>query len=100
MNLNNDDMEKVKKWIYEKNNNLKCFACGNSIWDIQNISTIPIGYDVHSTRFHYHNGIPQISIICRNCGYIMHYSANIMGFKPDIPEQVIVEEDKNSKSTE
>ncbi len=40
---------------------------------------------VASSRFHYHQGIPIVSVACVNCGHLINFAAGVIGLKPDPP---------------
>jgi hypothetical protein len=86
MKLSEDDKQRIVSWLSEKCGQMRCHCCGTGKWTLADISLISLGYNIHNTRFHYHEGIPQIPIVCNNCGHIVFFSPVIIGFKPDAPE--------------
>src|SRR4051812_36210594 len=89
MELTKADQERVVKWLTEKCGQFRCFCCGTYGWSVEPIATMPVVVDVHTTRVHYHAGVPQITVVCRNCGHLVYFSAGTIGFKPDVaPEPV------------
>lgn len=86
MNLSEEDKKTIIDWLNEKCGNMRCHCCGMANWQLSPTSSITIGYDLHSTRFHYHAGTPLVALACGNCGHLLQFSTNIMGFKPDLPE--------------
>lgn len=93
MKLNEVDRKKVSEWINEKCGQLRCVCCGTGKWTLIDIATLTIGFDTHTTRFYYHQGIPHIGIACSNCGHMVFFNAAIMGFKPDEPKQTEIIQD-------
>ena len=91
MNLLEKDQQNIKQWIQEKCGAMKCFCCGSGKWQILPFSAITLGFDVHSTRFYYHQGIPQIGVRCNYCGHIVWFSTAILGFQPDKPKEEKIE---------
>lgn len=87
MKLNSADQTKVKDWIQAKCGNLRCVCCGHGQWQILDISTLSIGFDTHTTRFHYHDGLPQVTLACGNCAHLVAFSPALMGLKPDEPSK-------------
>jgi hypothetical protein len=85
MNLNEADKNRIIEWLEKKCPQMRCLCCGVGRWVVLDISTLPIGIDLHTTRFHYHAGLPQVSIVCQECGHIVHFSASVIGFKPEPP---------------
>lgn len=96
MLLTADDTKKIADWLNEKCGQMRCVCCGNAIWEVQGFATLPIGFDVHSTRFFYSQGIPQITVACRTCGHLLFFSSAIIGFKPDEPPPMQVPPSENA----
>ena len=88
MQLTDDDKKRIAAWIEEKCGVMRCTCCGNAKWELVGFATLPIGFDLHTTRFFYSQGLPQISIACINCGHMLFFNSNILGFKPDEPPPV------------
>jgi hypothetical protein len=86
MQLTDDDKRRVSEWLYEKCGSLRCFCCGMSQW-VTGGAYLNVGYDLHTTKIHYHEGIPMVAIVCPNCGYIMSFSTAVMGILPDLPAE-------------
>lgn len=91
MKLSEDDKQKITNWIQDKCGNMRCTCCGYGQWQLMDFATLPIGFDVRSTRFFYHQGLPQISVVCTNCGHIKNFSPGVMGIKPEEPEEKDIE---------
>ncbi len=85
MILTEADKKQVVEWLNKKCPQMRCVCCGVGKWAVLEVSTLPIGIDLHTTRFHYHAGLPQVGILCQECGHILYFSANALGFKPDPP---------------
>jgi len=85
MLLTDADKTKISEWLNAKCGKLRCICCGHGQWSLIDMSGLSIGFDVHSTRFHYHEGVPFVSIVCLNCAHLVHFSTAVMGFKPDVP---------------
>ncbi len=86
MNLSEEDKKTIVDWLKEKCNNFRCVCCGLGHWDLAPDSVLLIGYDLRSTRFHYHAGIPLVGLTCKDCGHLLLFSPIVMGIKPDPPE--------------
>ena len=100
MELSEKDKQEIINWITIKCGGiLRCHCCGQNNWTLSPTSSLSIGFDIHTTRFYYHQGIPQVTIVCMNCAYLLNFSPSVMGFKPDIPKvQEINTESTNSES--
>ncbi len=92
MNLTEADKKKILEWLEDKCGAMRCLACGQNQWELLPFSTLQIGFDLHTTRFHYHNGIPFIGITCVHCGYVMQFSSGVIGFKPEPPQKPEIKE--------
>jgi|SRR5690625_805730 len=98
MNLSEEDKKIILDWINEKCGVMRCNCCGNAKWELVGFSTLPIGYDVRSTRYFYAQGLPQVTIACINCGHLLFFSPTIMGIEPIQPEEKETNiEEKGSK---
>ena len=96
MQLSKKDKDKVSKWLGEKCGQMRCFCCGHGQWQLSDASTLSVGYDLHTTRFYYHQGMPAIAVICSNCGHAVFFSPGAMGFRPDEPP--VHEKEKRGRS--
>ncbi len=97
MQLSAEDQNKFKEWLQKKCgvSIFRCICCGLGNWDIAPFASILLTVDTHTTRFFYHEGIPVLSLTCMNCGHMLLFSAGLMGFKPDPPPVVAVDEALN-----
>lgn len=92
MKISEENKKIIVDWVSEKCGQLRCTCCGNNQLTLVEISNIQIGFDLDSTRFHYHEGLATASIACNNCGYLMQFATAAMGIKPKpIPEEKIEE---------
>jgi hypothetical protein len=98
MTLSQEDQERITAWIAEKCGQMRCTACGFGkwTWTILDLATLPIGYDLHTTRFLYHQGVPQVSFVCGNCGHMLFFNTSVLGIKPDEPKPVDLPQDQSS----
>lgn len=94
--LTEEDKKRIMEWLNQKCGQMRCTCCGLGQWALVDIAVLPIGVDLHSTRFFYHQGVPQVSIACQNCGHMLFFNAGIMGFKPDIPKPGEVPREKGT----
>lgn len=99
MNLTEDDQKRIRAWIGDKCGRMRCLCCGFNQWTVVQFATLPIGFDVHTTRFHYHDGVPQVSIACNNCGHFVFFSSAKMGFQPDKPPAHEIREESEPVET-
>lgn len=82
MKLTEENQKIILEWINNKCGQMRCTCCGNGIWTVVEISTLQIGFNVDTTRFHYHEGMPLASIGCQTCGHIVQFSTAMMGIRP------------------
>ena len=94
MTLTPENQKIIQEWITTKCGAMKCFCCGQSLLTLIDFSSLQIGFDVNTTRFHYNQGLPLISIICNNCGHVIQFNPGAMGIKPEIVPEAKIEEPK------
>ena len=83
MKLTEADKSKITDWLSKKCGQMRCFCCGTGQWTLVDAATIGVGFDTHTTRFHYHDGVPVVSVACANCGHLVFFSAMMLGLTPD-----------------
>ncbi|MFA6408768.1 MAG: hypothetical protein WCW01_01120 [Gammaproteobacteria bacterium] len=82
MPISNETKETIINWLNQKCGVIRCFCCGHQkAWNLEG-AAMTINLDLDSFRIHYADGIPQITICCPNCGYIMNFNPLVMGIKP------------------
>ena len=87
MVINEENKKQIINWLNQKCGVIRCFCCGHQrAWNLEG-ATVTIGVDLETFRIHYANGIPQISICCPNCGYIMNFNPLVMGITPKNSEE-------------
>jgi hypothetical protein len=96
MVLNETDRQKIVEWLNAKCGQMRCTCCGFGKWEVVGMATLPIVIDLHTTRFFYSQGIPQVAILCTNCGHMIFFNPAIMGFKPDQPPAAELSSQKES----
>lgn len=90
--LSEENREKIAKWLNEKRVNMRCFCCGDiGKFKLQELATLPIGWDADTGRVYYAMGAPQVSLICSNCGNILNFSLFTMGITPNMPTESLTE---------
>jgi predicted nucleic-acid-binding Zn-ribbon protein len=75
--MSNSDKEKVFNHLQNSGVGNFCSACNKyTEWKQANIATVPAiaGKKLDTSR-----GIPLVTLICKNCGYIRFFSAKAMG---------------------
>jgi hypothetical protein len=92
MELSQADRDKIADWLNQKCGQMRCTCCGYGRWEIVPMATLPIVIDLHSTRFFYSQGVPQIGVLCANCGHTLFFNPGVIGIKPDEPPAVAVPE--------
>lgn len=85
MEISSENKEKIVKWLESKCGVMRCFCCGGQRWELIGHSAIQLGFDLKSTRFHYHAGTPVVSVVCVNCGHLLNFLPGLMGIVPDPP---------------
>lgn len=85
MQLSEEDRKRVGDWIHEKCMPMRCFCCGSNKWEAAPFAVIWIGFNTHTTRFHYAEGTPVVYAACRTCGHLVPFSAMMIGLNPDAP---------------
>lgn len=85
MELSQADKERIVKWVSDKCGVMRCTCCGMPNWEVAPIAALPIAIDLHTTRFFYSQGIPFVTVTCRNCGHTLFFNTVVIGFKPDEP---------------
>ena len=82
--LTEEDLEKVKKWLEERaGQGFRCFVCGLGHWSILPNVAITSMFDTYTGRIFYMDGIPQVAVLCNDCGHIVWFSARVMGLLPE-----------------
>ncbi len=77
MSLDQAQEQTVRTWLWEKQVAETCAACGATDWVILEIVDAPVRWPAEL-----HSGGPSFSMIprgCRNCGYLMFFSAAKIG---------------------
>jgi hypothetical protein len=87
MELAEDDKKRVIRWLNEKCGAMRCTCCGTANWEILPFATLPIVVNLHTTRFFYSQGVPQIGVACVNCGHTLFFNAGVLGFRPESPAE-------------
>ena len=96
MQLTESDQETIKQWIESRvGASVRCFICGRNQWSLSSGSLV-VGYDVHTGRIHYMDGIPMVGLICNNCGHVVWFSALMMGLQPEPAEVELPQAEKQS----
>ena len=83
MQLSEPDKKLIADWITTKCGPMRCFCCGNSRFEILGHSGMWIGFNTHTTRVHYAEGVPVIYVACLTCGHLVPFSAGMIGLTPD-----------------
>ncbi|MBI2796794.1 MAG: hypothetical protein HYX65_08835 [Gemmatimonadetes bacterium] len=86
MNISDTDKQVIVDWLNAKCGQMRCTCCGYGKWEILPIATLPIALDLRSTRFFYSQGLPQVGVLCTNCGHVLYFSPAVIGIKPDEPQ--------------
>jgi predicted nucleic-acid-binding Zn-ribbon protein len=73
--LTDEEVKKVNQWMWMTLGTPKCPMCGESVFDPGEIGVIPSRF-VNSQTL---QGVLVVSMACRNCSYILLFSAIHMG---------------------
>lgn len=73
--LSENEIMIVDKWLAMTIGTPKCPMCGNSTFDPGQIGILPSSFIDDRTI----NGVFVVSVACRNCSYILMFSAMHMG---------------------
>lgn len=92
MKLTDADRQTIADWIGKKCGSMRCTCCGHGQWEVGPFSTLALGFDLHTTRFHYHDGMASVTILCTNCGHMVQFSPAVMGFTPTPPKPPAIED--------
>jgi hypothetical protein len=95
MELTQADRQRIVDWLNVKCGQMRCTCCGIAKWEIVGMATLPIVFDLHTTRFYYSQGIPQVALACTNCGHMVFFNTVVIGFKPDEPPQAEIPPDQS-----
>ncbi len=74
-----EKQEKAIKWLEEKWKNKQCECCGENDWEVLDHLVTPVRYDESGISLSNVRLIPQIIIVCINCGYTKYFNSVIMG---------------------
>lgn len=85
MKLSDQHRKVVTDWLSERCGQMRCFCCGNGKWQVVDLSGIQVGFDLKTTRFHYHEGLPLVYVACEHCAHIVSFAPAIMGIRADQP---------------
>lgn len=86
MILSQSDKQIIVDWLQNKCGVMRCTCCGHNVLQLIDIATLPIGFDIRTTRFFYAQGCPQVTVMCQNCGHLIFFNPAIMGLKPIEPQ--------------
>lgn len=75
------DVKKVQNWLATKAPNLKCPSCGGKDFAAEQIvGAAIVGPDNGLSLGGPH--VPELLVVCSNCGHIIHFSATMIGVSP------------------
>lgn len=77
MALNQDQTQKLQRWLQSKGVKASCEACGANDWTIGDVVSPPIqsnqGISIGGPS------IPMVSVICGKCAYVRMFAAVPIG---------------------
>lgn len=75
-----DSKAEIKKALESKISDFKCPICGNDRFSIANGFILnPVHEDLKRVNPHPDQGIPAVTLICSNCGFLSQHSAVALG---------------------
>ena len=79
MALKDHEITKIGAWLERKVVKGTCPACGQRDWGLSDIVGLPVLDDAsRPTQDEY---VPAAVAVCGNCGFIMPFSARMMGLR-------------------
>lgn len=72
-----EKQEKATKWLNDKLQNKKCECCGDNTWHVADFLVAPPRFE--SGTILGGKVMPQVAIICNNCGNTKYFNAIKMG---------------------
>lgn len=77
MALTEAQQQQLRNWLDSKGAKPGCSVCGHTKWDAGDITNAPVFRPHESPPSTL--SIPEVQVVCANCGYIMHFSAAQVG---------------------
>lgn len=79
MPLTNSEVERITAWLQSRGVNAVCPACTKKQWGLGEIVSQPVSsrLGIEMTGEH----IPAISLVCGHCGFMMMFSAKLVGLR-------------------
>lgn len=79
MPLTNSEVEKMTAWLQSRGVNAACPACSQKQWGLGEIVSQPVSSRLGSDMTSEH--LPAVSLVCGNCGFMMMFSAKLVGLR-------------------
>lgn len=75
-----DDKAEIRRVLEDRIKDFKCPICGNDSFSVANGFTLnAVHDDLKRVNPHPGQGIPAITLICTNCGFLSQHSAVALG---------------------
>lgn len=79
MPLTNSEVERMTSWLQSRGVNAACAACGRKQWGLGEIISQPVSSRLGSDMTAEY--LPAVSLVCGNCGFMMMFSAKLVGLR-------------------
>jgi predicted nucleic-acid-binding Zn-ribbon protein len=79
MPLTNSEVDRMTAWLQTRGVNATCPACAKKQWGLGEIISQPVANRLGSDMSAEH--MPAVTLVCGNCGYIMFFSAKLVGLR-------------------
>lgn len=79
MSLRDHEITRIGEWLERKGVKGSCPACGGRDWGLTDIIGLPVLDDAAKAAGDEY--VPAAAAVCGNCGFIMPFSARMMGLR-------------------
>ena len=79
MPLTNSEVDRVTEWLQQRGVNAACPACTRKQWGLGEIISQPVSTRLGSDMSAEH--MPAMTLVCGHCGFIMFFSAKLLGLR-------------------
>ena len=79
MPLTNSEVDRMTAWLQSRGVNAACPACTRKQWGLGEIVSQPVSSRLGSDMTAEH--LPAVSLVCGNCGFMMMFSAKLVGLR-------------------
>ena len=79
MPLTNSEVDRLTAWLQNRGVNAACPACTQQQWGLGEIVSMPVDTRLGADMTAQH--LPVVSLVCGNCGFMMMFSAKLVGLR-------------------